>query len=326
MSAKKYLKMPAVQQQAQAEKTEQQERLWSAIKRHILQERKRKQEELEAEVDKERLRKEREAREKENVMTLGETKEQINLLERKLEDLKKEKSQLFIQLKKVLNKDDNRKRQSEKEAPQDNFPPSSKSNTQMPQAAFLPPRIGYQITSSGPPNNHSVHKRKRSPSPPVQNYHRPVNEEHRRAQLWNKPAAHQSHQYRPTAITAIPYHIPQGKGQGVYPSFHGMRPVYQTPSSSQHKHDVQQKQNQPANIYHIDVNKHPDVRPDMRQSPYDNQMATIRRDQMPIFQLAMPQQNPGQVVKSQGGIPQVNYGPRPPSANPSHYPTPMHRY
>lgn len=72
---------------------------------------------MEAEVDKERIRKEREAREKENVMTLGETKEQINLLERKLEDLKKEKSQLFIQLKKVLNKDDNRKRQSEKETP-----------------------------------------------------------------------------------------------------------------------------------------------------------------------------------------------------------------
>lgn len=68
-------------------------------------------------MDKERIRKEREAREKENVMTLGETKDQINLLERKLEDLKKEKSQLFIQLKKVLNKDDNRKRQSEKETP-----------------------------------------------------------------------------------------------------------------------------------------------------------------------------------------------------------------
>lgn len=44
ISAKKYLKLPAAVQQAQAEKTEQQERLWMAIKRHVLQERKRKKE------------------------------------------------------------------------------------------------------------------------------------------------------------------------------------------------------------------------------------------------------------------------------------------
>lgn len=44
ISAKKYLKLPAAVQEAQAEKTEQQERLWMAIKRHVLQERKRKKE------------------------------------------------------------------------------------------------------------------------------------------------------------------------------------------------------------------------------------------------------------------------------------------
>lgn len=71
--------------------------------------------ELEAEVEEERLRKEREAREKQDVMTLGETREQIQLLDDKLSSLRNEKQQLFLQLKKVLNEDDNRKKQMRKE-------------------------------------------------------------------------------------------------------------------------------------------------------------------------------------------------------------------
>lgn len=250
-------------------------------------------------------------------MTLGETTEQINLLERKLEDLKKEKSQIFIQLKKVLNEDDNRKRQSEKETP----PSQKKPNNQIP-TSFIPPHQ-YQQQGNAPQNNYPMHKRKRSPSPPAPNYHRPVNDEHRRANeravLWNKPM-----QYRPTAITTqIPYHVQPGKPQ-MYP-FHNIRHGYpgQAPSSSQIKHDSQ-KASQPANIYHIDV-KHQDVRPDLRQ-PYDS-MATLRRDPMPgIYQIQMGQ-NPGQVVKSGQNLPPVSYGPRPPpSGNPSHYPSSIHRY
>lgn len=62
-------------------------------------------------MEEERLRREREEREKQDVMTLGETKEQILILEKNLEELRNEKQQLFLQLKKVLNEDDNRKRQ-----------------------------------------------------------------------------------------------------------------------------------------------------------------------------------------------------------------------
>lgn len=43
-------------------------------------------------------------------MTLGETREQISTLESELSQLKDEKHQLFLQLKKVLNEDDNRRR------------------------------------------------------------------------------------------------------------------------------------------------------------------------------------------------------------------------
>lgn len=81
------------------------------------------------------MRKEREAREKQDEMTLGrenknifpvghliffyflgETRDQIQLFGNKLEELKNEKKQLFLKLKKVLNEDDNRKRQLHKES------------------------------------------------------------------------------------------------------------------------------------------------------------------------------------------------------------------
>lgn len=104
--------MPA----AVADKSDRSEQMWNALKRHILRERARKKQEREAEVEEERLRKEREAREQQDVMTLGETREQISQLEAKLTQLKEEKHQLFLQLKKVLNEDDNRRRQQVKES------------------------------------------------------------------------------------------------------------------------------------------------------------------------------------------------------------------
>lgn len=48
-------------------------------------------------------------------MTLGETREQISNLENELIELKDEKHQLFLQLKKVLNEDEYRRRQLVKE-------------------------------------------------------------------------------------------------------------------------------------------------------------------------------------------------------------------
>lgn len=71
--------------------------------------------EQEADAEEERLRKERERQQKQDVMTLGETREQISNLENELSQLKDEKHQLFLQLKKVLNEDDNRRRQLIKE-------------------------------------------------------------------------------------------------------------------------------------------------------------------------------------------------------------------
>ncbi|GAB1862349.1 G protein pathway suppressor 2 [Camponotus japonicus] len=85
------------------------EQMWQALKIHIMRERQRKKQEQEADAEEERLRKERERQQKQDVMTLGETREQISTLENELAQLKDEKHQLFLQLKKVLNEDDRRR-------------------------------------------------------------------------------------------------------------------------------------------------------------------------------------------------------------------------
>lgn len=75
--------------------------------------------EEEASVEEERKRtaakKEREERNRQDAMTLGETKEQIQKLNVRLEELRNEKQQLFLHLKKVLNRDENRKKQQQQQ-------------------------------------------------------------------------------------------------------------------------------------------------------------------------------------------------------------------
>uniref|UniRef100_A0A069DT77 Uncharacterized protein n=2 Tax=Panstrongylus TaxID=65342 RepID=A0A069DT77_9HEMI len=87
------------------------EQMFQALKRHILRERQKKKQEQEADAEVERQRKERELQQKQDVMTLGENREQITQLEGVLAQLRDEKHQLFLQLKKVLNEDDIRRRQ-----------------------------------------------------------------------------------------------------------------------------------------------------------------------------------------------------------------------
>lgn len=108
--------MPAAVPESSPSNSDHDEQMWKVLKAHILRERARKKQEREQEVEEERLRKEREAREQQDVMTLGETREQISQLEAKLTHLKEEKHQLFLQLKKVLNEDDNRRKQIIKES------------------------------------------------------------------------------------------------------------------------------------------------------------------------------------------------------------------
>jgi hypothetical protein len=66
--------------------------------------------EQEADAEVERQRREREDQQKEQEMTLEETKEQVAQSESRLSQLKEDKHQLFLQLKKVLNEDDTRRK------------------------------------------------------------------------------------------------------------------------------------------------------------------------------------------------------------------------
>ncbi|CAG2066778.1 unnamed protein product, partial [Timema podura] len=81
------------------------EEMWETLKVYIIKQRQKKKQEQEADEEVERQRKERERQQKQDVMTLGETREQILQLEMRLKELKDEKHQLFLQLKKVLNED-----------------------------------------------------------------------------------------------------------------------------------------------------------------------------------------------------------------------------
>ena len=90
-------------------------RTWSALRSHIITERRKKQEEEGKLEEEERMKREREHKKKQQANNLEETKEQISLLEEKLTNLKEEKHQLFLTLKKVLNEDDVRRRKESSE-------------------------------------------------------------------------------------------------------------------------------------------------------------------------------------------------------------------
>ncbi|XP_008558504.1 G protein pathway suppressor 2 isoform X2 [Microplitis demolitor] len=165
---------------------QQSEHMWQALKNHITRERQRKKQEQEADAEEERLRKERERQQKQDVMTLGETREQICNLEAELSQLKDEKHQLFLQLKKVLNEDDNRRRQLTKETNICSDVLTAVGNYQttganvVHQQLFLPLptrsplyKVATAATSSHTLMANGPLKRSHSPSPPpsASSYH-----------------------------------------------------------------------------------------------------------------------------------------------------------
>lgn len=156
------------------ERPEMSRSMWDALKTHILRERQRKKEEQEADAANEQRRRERENKQKQDVMTLEETKEQISQIEQRLLQLKDEKHQLFLQLKKVLNEDETRRKARETS---DMASLGHYQSTSVPlgghpnmflQAGHMPAKNPIyksvvqqpSIMVSGP------HKRPHSPSPP----------------------------------------------------------------------------------------------------------------------------------------------------------------
>ena len=116
---------------------------WSALRSHILSERRKKREDESKQKEVERLKKERESKKKQEANNLEETKEKISLLEEKLSSLKEEKHQLFLTLKKVLNEDDVRKRKESSEMASMYGHPQSHASNVLPMS-------GHVAGSAGP--------------------------------------------------------------------------------------------------------------------------------------------------------------------------------
>ena len=114
---------------------------WDALRHHIIKQRKRKQDEEGKAEEYERLKRERENKKKQDANNYEETKEQIGKLEEKLTNLKEEKHQLFLTLKKVLNEDDSRRRKE-----------TSEMNILYPQHA-APNQLAFPLTGHMAPNN-----------------------------------------------------------------------------------------------------------------------------------------------------------------------------
>ncbi|CAH0386296.1 unnamed protein product [Bemisia tabaci] len=242
LSTVKVTEMPAVV----VGQPQRNEAMWPALKAHITRERQKKKQEQEADAEEERQRKAREKQAMKDGMTLAETREEITLLENKLARLKDEKHQLFLQLKKVLNEDDNRRRQIVKE-----------TNAMMgiqgypvahPPPLFLQQNIAqnqlYKVPASHSLLQPSTLKRPRSPSPPPSAYrqgysfkpapganYQKVTEDTRhgqeyvRAVLWNKGSAQQyGGFYGPTTTSSAVYTY--GGAQFAQPPTEAAKPVY----------------------------------------------------------------------------------------------------
>ncbi|XP_065284615.1 G protein pathway suppressor 2-like [Dermacentor albipictus] len=90
--------------------------MWAALKKHIMRQREKQKQEQEADAATERGRSERESKRPQDEMTLEQVRDELQQSEKKLATLKEEKHKLFVQLKKVLQEDDARKRGLEKKA------------------------------------------------------------------------------------------------------------------------------------------------------------------------------------------------------------------
>lgn len=84
-----------------------------ALRKHIMRKRQRLKQEMEQDAIEKRLKKEREQKRLQDAMTLDQIKEQLSTLEKRLESLRSEKHDLFVQLKQVLNEGSSKRKQSD---------------------------------------------------------------------------------------------------------------------------------------------------------------------------------------------------------------------
>nr|NP_001188872.1 uncharacterized protein Dmel_CG17002, isoform D [Drosophila melanogaster]ADV37121.1 uncharacterized protein Dmel_CG17002, isoform D [Drosophila melanogaster] len=262
---------------AQAAKAERAEKLRGALKGFIVADRQRRQEEFEAQCEEQRLRREREEVERQNQVALDDTRGQITRLDEQLADLHSQKHQLTVQLKKVLNEDETRK----KLAKENELFAIQQAAASSP--VFLPPlRLQHQhhtlmqkLPSGGQPG-----KRGRSPSPPSQqqayyksaaSYAQQKHDDYRRAAdyarlSWNKTAAQYPGTgtvfYQTVAPPPTTQHQADARLQSIYNYNLPLRQAYHVdlPSATVSKPPDSQSpkapsQSQPMQVLHINLDQ-----------------------------------------------------------------------
>ncbi|XP_030384330.1 trithorax group protein osa isoform X2 [Scaptodrosophila lebanonensis] len=255
----------------QAAKAERAEKLRGALRGFIIDERHRRQEyeaEYEAQCEQLRLQREREARERENTLTLEDTRGQITRLDEQLADLQSQKHQLVVQLKKVLNDDETRKKQM-KDSELFAIQQAMQQATAVSVAAqvYMPPvrlqQHSVPMLQKAPPASHST-KRGRSPSPPNQH------------QAYYKNAASYAPQkstapypgtgtlfYQTTAAPPTTQHQADARLSSIYSNYSlPLRPAYHMelqhgPTATVSKPPDAQSKGQPMQVLHINLDQPP---------------------------------------------------------------------
>ncbi|XP_014247216.1 G protein pathway suppressor 2 isoform X2 [Cimex lectularius] len=302
------------------------EQMFQALKQYILKERQKKKQEQEADAEVERQRKERELQQKQDVMTLEENREQIAQLEQTLNQLKDEKHQLFLQLKKVLNEDERRRQQETSNEVVDMYGglytgvspmPGQLSQLviQQPNYVPMPDRPMYKVPPThsflSPPSL----KRPRSPSPPPHKPHysqhypqKPAPPPPQRVVTYQKGSYSYYHHGPgpPPAQPAFGY-----PGQQFGPSSSRTEVSHPDSQSSKHHIYMTQPMPHPVTSWHTPLDKF-----SLNEDKYyPVAVASIRpATHVPVHGGAIPIQQPAQGTKT-GGI-TSGYPIRPPSSAP----------
>ncbi|XP_030560105.1 G protein pathway suppressor 2 isoform X1 [Drosophila novamexicana] len=272
----------------QAAAAERAEKLRGSLKGFILADRKRRQEEYERQCEELRLRREREARERENNLSLADTRSEISRLDEQVADLYNKKHQLVVQLKKVLNDDETRKKQAKENelfalqqvqamqqaaaasaATAQVFLTSGRIHHQLPILQKQPPAPGTQAASV---------KRGRSPSPPSQQHQAYYKSPANYAQQQTKSTAQYPSTgtlfYQTTAAPPTTQHQAEARLQSIYNNYGlPLRPGYHVelqtgPSATVSKAPGSQSPSpkaQPMQVLHINLDQPPISQADLVQ-------------------------------------------------------------
>ena len=216
------------------------------LRSHILRKRQRLKQELEQDAIEKRLKMEREIKRAQDALTLDQIKDQLLGLEKKLENLKTEKHNLFVQLKQVLSENQTKRKQDQEaqqqvdegqkkqklESNHQNNPTATTTtnNIQVQQStSFSGQQFNLTNYHNTQPSSYNEPPQPRSPAtqlfskfPPSKNF---TNEQTRSSQPEHHIATSSSSTTSPHGMTALYHQQPAIYQQDPHKLFSNLRPL-----------------------------------------------------------------------------------------------------